>query len=126
MSGAISECYTRLPVGSAILVWGGGRATDGLSHRVTLSVLVLGVLCASHSLSYTQGQPASISHLYFCLWFWSPGSQAAVSGGGVAAPKLPVISPPTQVNPEGHRVTRPMGTSPAVFQERPRGCALFP
>lgn len=32
-----------------------------------LSVLVLSALCATHSLSYTQAQPVSISRLYLLL-----------------------------------------------------------
>lgn len=62
MSGAISSCYTRLPVGSAILV-----PPMACLTRAAFSVPVLSVLSAAHSLSYTWAQPVSILRLYLLL-----------------------------------------------------------
>lgn len=53
MTGAVSDCYPRLPVGSAILVRGGSCATDSLPFSScfqrplcrTLSLLHTGPAC---------------------------------------------------------------------------------
>lgn len=132
MTGAVSDCYPRLPVGSAILVRGGSCATDSLPHPCCpFSSCSQRPLCCTLSLLHTGPACEYLTPLPSSCGFGLQEARLLLQGCcgravGVGEPELPFISPPTKVNPKNHRGPCPMSTSLRVFQERQRGCAFFP
>lgn len=103
MSGAISDCYARLPVGSTILGPGSGHGRGvPLTLAVPFAAAVVSSSLQEKALLHACGQTrlVNVSHasvLY--LWFWSPGSQACIIGAGRESPTASAVNPPNLAEP---------------------------
>lgn len=122
MSGAISDCYVCLPEGRTILGPAGGCGCCAfLEPARTLAAPAYNLLSAREcSFARMRPNPACecLSSVLY-LWFWSPGSQAGITGAERESLAASAVSPPSLAEPqESQKHTHTHTSSKCLLRKR--------